>query len=454
MASKAAWAKYWPAALFAVSNIAALTLVIKANSAVDAPADTDPYSTASQPWDTPAADDPFDPVNSSANIAGNSALLWDFGSDFDLDRPPADTGSMGFLDAAKNRLRELKNTATDAARRDKRKARERELLSRPWNLNYYDNAGNFLGRHSISPPWAGEIPPLPALDNYQLRTGGHDVSITTDGNRTMILRVDPQWFKDTASMSEFVRELADKMIVAGIQPQVEVGRTASADSALGVDAGQPGVKPPMAVVLPPEAKPLRLAGSRIPATQPLPKPPADIRQGAAPPVFDSNLGDRLPPPPDDIRNPAEPGPLPPMPVGTATATRSNGATVSRRTAGPLGPTAGDTTADTPARSEAKPTSAADPPKPEAKPEPPPEPQPEAKPEPKVRLQIQLSQIADKRRAEEAVSRLRGAGYGGAMRQSSGGLGYWVVQTRVFTSRKEANAALAKIKSMGYDAWFS
>jgi len=314
MASKTVWAKYWPAALFAVSNVAALTLVIKANSAVDAPADDSSYpaTATAEPWGTPGTDDPFDPVNSSANIDGKSPLLWDFGSDFDLDQPVGEQRSLGFLDAAKNRLRQLKDKAANSARQGQRQARERELLSQPWNLNYYDPAGNFLGRQSISPPWVGNIPPLPPLDNYSLKTGGHDVSVSTDGNRTMILRVDPQWFKDTSSMALFVSELADKMIVAGIQPQVEVGRTASS-STLGVDAGMPGARPPIAVVLPPDARPVRVATGRIPVSQPLPKPPADIRTGSAPPAFNPQLGERLPPPRRIRAQPA--GTVPPMPDG-------------------------------------------------------------------------------------------------------------------------------------------
>ena len=441
MGNKTVWAKYWPAALFAVSNIAALTLVIKANSAYDAPATDAAYQASAESWVAPAADDPFDPVNSTANVDGKQPLLWDFGSDFDLDKTES-SGSVGFLEAAKNRFKDLKDKAAQTVRRDQRKARERDLLSRPWNVNYYSTDGSYLGRHSISPPWGGDLPPLSPFENYSVKTGGHDLTVTSDGNRTIIVRVDPQWFKDNESMAEFLTDMTDRMIIAGIQPQVQVGRTD--DSSLGVDAGRQGSRLPSAVLLPPEAKPIKIATTRIPAGQALPKPPADVMAPEPPPAFNAQLSNQLPPPPEDIRNVPAPGPLPAMPGGNATATRPNGATTTPKPAAPATP-----------QPDAKPAAATPAPTPEPKPEAKPQPKPvaETKPEPKVRLQVQLSQIADKRRAEEAVSRLRGAGFGGSLRQTSSGLGYWVVYSRVFTSRKEANAALSKIRGMGYDAWF-
>lgn len=432
MTKRLALGKYWPVALFAVSNIAAVTLVIKANTGYQAPA---PATEASWPR-TAAAETEFTPLDSidASRTGGDyTPLLFDWGNEFDLDAPR--TGGTSFLSAVGAKIRELGSQADEIARKRRREALESDLMRQPLNVNYYNRSGSFLGRSSFVPPFDYDLPPLSPVSPLQFRSGQHDVAVFGGGDRTIDVQVDPELFRDPQAMTSFITGLTQAMVEAGVQPRVKVAR-----APVGPDRG--GLPLPRAEAPLPPVRGGAPAATVSVAT-PLPRPPADVVKGAKAPVFQPNLAGSMDHGPLIAAAPAadQDQPL------TAVAPPALGPGTSRATAAgdapavpaPAAPRVIELAGSATPPSDTKPVAAA----------------PAPRPEPKVSIRVQLARFPDKVAAERALAKLQDAGFGGVMRRDSGtGLDYWVVYTKAFTSRGAAGEALARIRGMGYEAWQS
>lgn len=442
MAKSALLLKYWPATLFVVSNIAAVTLVVKANSSYDPPtATTAPNPAGSDDSWTLLNDpgfEPLDPATAGQASGDYTPLVFDWGDEFDMDRPPL-RSSEGFFAGVGTELASYRDTASRATRLALRQDREADLMRRPVRLNYYNSEGSYLGRQSLLPPVDYKLPPLDAMQPFQFRTGGHDVNVTGGPDNTINVQIDPELFKDPEAMTTFVTDLTQAMVAGGVQPQVQIARapirTVRGPGVSPADDTRGPISPSGPPPLPMLPASQRVASRGISVNTPLPKPPSDILRPQAPPTFNPDLGavngvESIGDDPVDTT---------PPPAPAASSTTSKAAT-------PAAP-------EKPGRFELPGSDEPATAKPTAAPEP--KPKPEAKPEPKVNIRIQLARFPDKSAAERAVGRLRELGLGGSLRQdTSSGLDFYVVYTKRFDTRSAADRALGQVRGLGYEAWQS
>ncbi|MCC7492324.1 MAG: SPOR domain-containing protein [Fimbriimonadaceae bacterium] len=437
--------KYWPAALFAISNVAAITLVLRANRSYEEPALP---PAASGP--AIASFEPLDAVRASSGSGDYNALLLDWGGEFDVDKTSQRSGGLGLFKGVGTKLSALRFQAASQARLEGRTGREADLLRRPLRLNFYDTDGGFLGQRRYLPPVGYTLPPLPAAGAVPFDFGGGQASVARAGLDALDVQIDPSLFRDPQAMTEFVTNLTQAMVAAGVNPRVRIGAPAS------VAGGLPAPSGPTLVAMPSTLPPARTVGSRvvrIPVSVPLPRPPADIVSGPAAPVY----GDLPPGVPEPVELPKPP--VTPDPEPTFRSTPGLGPTTPLPEKSPP-PAASRATppVTAPARPAEPPRAApvvvlggsdedsrAKPSGPAAAP----------KPEPRVSIRIQLARMADEAAARAAAERLSGAGLGGTVtRDSSSGTTYWQVHTKTFRTRSEAAKALAQVRALGYEAWQS
>ncbi|MBI2302225.1 MAG: SPOR domain-containing protein [Armatimonadetes bacterium] len=401
------WLRYWPAALFMVSMAGVFLLTWKARALYE-----NAESTGAEPRGAVALRDT--PVNElPAPVEGGAVpTLFDFGA----GSPPAQAAEVhkpGLFEQINNRLSNVASNARAALRQADLTRREDALIG-----GRLFDPDDYLASHPL-PPLDLSVPPIVPLFPGEL-SARNRAALLGNADGTVSLTFDPAKFRDDAAMRAFILDLTRDLISAGYRPDIKI---------VSRPAG-PGATKPDA--------PLRMAG--IPLDRALPKPPADIAAPAAGPVFRPNL------PTGDATPSAGIGALPDVvavgapPPGVAAAKDRPASADVRGLAGRK-PTTPGGDVDL-AGSDAHP----------AQPRTPLPPKPAA--EPRVALRIHLASTPDRKAAEASLAKLQENGLGGSLNRTHDGLDYFVVQSKVFTRRSEAERELARVRGWGYEAWLN
>lgn len=427
-------AQYWPAALFTVSYVAAVALVIQANRSYGDDQPAPRTERQDESWRT-ADEDPFarlDAVDPEQTGGSHVPLLLnDFGEQFDTDfRTQRERrGLMALVGRVTDAVDVFREKALHQRRLEQRAEREAETGGRRLGISWWDSErpSRFLGSSDlVLPPELGDLPPLASSGSWSI----DGASVYAASPRRLDIRVDPELFRDEAAMAEFIAKLRLALVMQGLEPEFRVaddtGGTAPAGSRVIAQA------PPTAPARPPS---LPVVRAETAPTQ-IRRAPAEVLRGVPEPEFNPDLvpgdGSVVLAPPRSAANAAEPPPIRPS-----------------ASPQPLGPPPPDVRRPEP-----------EPPKPPTRvvlagsdegPEPPARPAQPAEDGP-VAIRIRLASFPSQAAADRALGQLREAGIEGSKYKTTDGLDFWIVHTRVFSNRRDANAALAKIRGLGYEAW--
>lgn len=437
------WLRYWPAALFVLCNLGVLAMVHRARRIYEGAAELESSWQAESDWRRDPSGADWRPPETPEQF-GLLPMLKDWNTRADAEGLPITPG-----DDSGSLLRRVGRELARASRRLDRAAREKEraerealLMRRPLRFNFYTDAdGNpsYLGHRTFLAPLDFKLPPVSPTQPLEFADGTHRARLYGAGEDHFNVVIDPEVFRDPEAMQRFVAGLTRDLVSAGLQPQIRIAARPEPTTAAGeTTVASARTATPLAPSRVPRATDLNL-------DRPLPKPPADAMT-AVEPTFDPNLTGGGPAP--VTTSAAEPQPEPvvvpvaPAPAAT-TAPRLATPQPRRPHLGPAPAAPGENAqaetgivelAGSEGRSEQASAPAGD--------------------GPKVALRVRLAATPDRKAAEARLERLRAAGLGGSIYQSRDGLDYWIVQSRVLTSRDDAQRALRTVLEMGYEAWLN
>lgn len=318
---RAVWLKYWPALVFALSNVVAVGLVLQAHRSYRNATSTSAYE-AEDPlaWTRPD-DDLFPPLDDAQPTDDTAPLLLDWGQDFDVEAsaPNRRDGANGLINQVGSRLRGLRQRVADAARLDRRREREAALVNRrPMTFDIIERGtGARLGSRTVLADWES-LPPLPDPDD--LFGGNPLANLRPAGRDRVFVYVDPTLFKDQAAVNTFVANLARNLQQQGLSPDIALQRATSAVGALTPNAGAMPPAVAAAPSIPPAIGDPGAPSSGGPGGRmtPLPPPPAGVRPSSPPPVPVAGAGPSVPPAAGG-QGPTTPRPTPPRAGGANAA---------------------------------------------------------------------------------------------------------------------------------------